>query len=66
MLLPPTERVEEYAVFLAEAIRIHLDTEWMEQECHRVIGDKVASVFREKLAQVCALLTEPELHPDRP
>lgn len=52
MRLPPVDRVEDYAPFLAKAVRTHLDTEWMPQDCHKTIGDEVEGIFRECLTQV--------------
>lgn len=68
MQLPPAESVDEYATFLAKAIRTHLDDDWMEQSCHENIGDEVAKLFREAVAKVnastvqahsCAILDNP-------
>lgn len=51
-MLPPADRAEEIAGFLSEAIGEHLDAEWLPQECHKEIGEEVARVYREALAQV--------------
>ncbi|CAM9910099.1 unnamed protein product [Scytosiphon promiscuus] len=45
VMLPPADQAEEYASFLSEAIRQHLDDEWMEQECHEGIGEEVARLY---------------------
>ena len=44
--LPPAEKVDEYARFLADAVRRHLDDEWIPQECHKEIGEEVARLYR--------------------
>lgn len=44
-MLPSADEAEEYASFLSESIRQHLDNEWMEQECHQGIGEEVARLF---------------------
>ncbi|CAM9980759.1 unnamed protein product [Ectocarpus fasciculatus] len=45
VMLPPAETADEYAAFLSESIREHLDDEWIEQECHKGIGEEVARLY---------------------
>lgn len=44
-MLPPADKAEEYASFLSESIRQHLDDEWIEQECHKGIGEEAARLY---------------------
>lgn len=50
--------MEEYAPFLAEAIRQHLDEEWMEQACHKEIGNEVAKIFRAAVTGVSVFIVK--------
>jgi hypothetical protein len=43
--LPSGSETEEYAAFLSEAVRNHLDEEWLPQECHDRIGKEVAQIY---------------------
>lgn len=52
VMLPPADKAEEYASFLSEAIRQHLDDEWMEQECHEGIGQEVARLYLDAFKDV--------------
>lgn len=45
VMLPPADKAEEYASFLSESIRQHLDDEWIEQDCHRGIGEEAARLY---------------------
>ncbi|CAM9645531.1 unnamed protein product [Ectocarpus sp. 12 AP-2014] len=45
VMLPPAEKADEYAAFLSESIREHLNDEWMEQDCHKGIGEEVARLY---------------------
>ncbi|CAM9099932.1 unnamed protein product [Chrysoparadoxa australica] len=47
--LPPVEEVDDYAAFLAEAVQLHLDEEWLIQEVHRGIGEEVGSIYKETI-----------------
>lgn len=53
-MLPPADRADEIARFLSDAICQHLDDEWLPQECHKGIGEEVARLYHEALAQVRA------------
>lgn len=49
--LPPIEQSDLYSSFLARAIQIHLDREWMPQECHVDIGNEVARIYLESVVK---------------
>lgn len=51
-MLPPADNLDEYAAFLSDSIRQHLDDEWLPQECHRDIGEEVARLYRAAVQQV--------------
>ncbi len=53
-MLPSADEAEEYASFLSESVRQHLDDEWMEQECHKGIGEEVARLFLAAFENVSA------------
>ena len=51
-MLPPADKSEEYASYLSESIRQHLDDEWIEQECHKGIGEEVARLYLDAFRKV--------------
>lgn len=51
-MLPAADEAEEYASFLSESIRQHLDDEWIEQECHKGIGEEVARLYLDVFRKV--------------
>lgn len=51
-MLPPAAEAEEYAPFLSESIRQHLDEEWLPQDCHKVIAEEVARLYLVAMQQV--------------
>eukprot|EP00752_Nemacystus_decipiens_P001436 g1415.t2 len=57
VMLPSADKAEEYAAFLSESIRQHLDDEWIEQECHKGIGEEVARLYLDAFRKGGADLT---------
>lgn len=53
-MLPPADKAEEYASFLSESIRQHLDDEWIEQDCHKGIGEEAAKLYLAAFQKVCS------------
>jgi hypothetical protein len=43
--LPDKEQAADYSKFLARAVQLHLDQEWLPQACHEQIGAEVASIY---------------------
>lgn len=54
-MLPPAEEVDEYARFLSDAVRQHLDNEWIPQKCHKDIGEEVANLYHAAVKRVSGL-----------
>lgn len=55
VMLPPAEEVDEYARFLSDAVRQHLDNEWIPQKCHKDIGEEVANLYHAAVKRVSGL-----------
>lgn len=55
VMLPPAEQVDEYARFLSDAVRQHLDNEWIPQKCHKDIGEEVAKLYHAAIKRVSGL-----------
>eukprot|EP00953_Heterococcus_sp_UTEX-ZZ885_P031584 16557-Heterococcus_DN1.PRE.4 len=43
--LPDKEQAADYSKFLARAVQLHLDQEWLTQACHEQIGAEVANIY---------------------
>jgi hypothetical protein len=43
--LPDKEQAADYSKFLARAVQLHLDQEWLPQACHEEIGAEVANIY---------------------